>query len=149
MLKNSIKIEIIHVIIFTKRKDLSLLFNNLRLFLKCTVLVKWKQSAKSNFFQKICDYGSVYFFLISSQMVVLWTCATWWRPPPDFIRFHKEINLPLKSKKSEWFEKLLGFARSHSIKTNGSVSLLRYHTTPFLLVLIFTVEYFFEIKKNA
>ena len=42
--------------------------------------------------------------------------------------------VPLRSKKAGRFEKLLGFARSHSIATRGSVCLsFPHHTLPAFL----------------
>ena len=61
----------------------------------------------------------------------------------------KRFLLPLRSKKAGRFEKLLGFARSHSIicDTWLSESLVRHHTTPFLLFEISTVYFTSSGKK--
>ena len=48
-----------------------------------------------------------------------------------FSRKKKLFELPLRSEKSGRFERILGFARSHSIVTRGSVS-LSYATTTHL-----------------
>ena len=45
----------------------------------------------------------------------------------------KKILNTIKIWKAGRFEKILDFARSHSIVTGDSVSLMRHHATPFLL----------------
>ena len=47
----------------------------------------------------------------------------WKTKREGYKKLRMQFDVPLKSKKAGRFKKLLGFARSHSIVTRGSVSL--------------------------
>ena len=92
---------------------------------------KFKDRTQINFFVRSEIFDPIYFFRSRQNKLF-----------DDIMGIFYYIQI--KSKKALRYEKLLGFASSPFFDTWLSKSLVRHHTTPFLLFEILTVENFFK-----